>query len=208
MEIKIIIADDDALAATSIKTILEASGEVTVVGVGQNGREAVDLYFEHKPDLALLDIQMPIMNGLDAAGEIFSRDSQAKILFLTTFSDNDYIIKALSIGAKGYILKQDFDSIVPALKAVISGQSVFGRDIVAKLPNLINGGKAFSYRNYSISEKEEEIIVLVAQGLNNKEIAEQLYLSIGTVRNYLSIILDKLELRDRTQLAVFHFKNH
>jgi DNA-binding NarL/FixJ family response regulator len=205
---KIIIADDDALAAASIKTILESDSDITVSGVGQNGSEAVELYFELQPDIALLDIQMPKMNGLDAASEILSRDPKAKILFLTTFSDNDYIIKALSIGAKGYILKQDFDSIVPALKAVMSGQSVFGRDIGAKLPALLNGGKAFSYRDCGISEKEEEIIVLVAQGLNNKEIAEKSYLSIGTVRNYLSIILDKLDLRDRTQLAVFHYKNH
>jgi DNA-binding NarL/FixJ family response regulator len=205
---KIIIADDDALAAVSLKTILESGGGVIVSGVGQNGIEAVELYFKLRPDIALLDIQMPGMNGLEAANKILSDDPQAKILFLTTFSDDDYIIKALSIGAKGYILKQDFENIVPALKTVMSGQSVLGRDIVAKLPSLIHGGKKFSYRDYGISEKEEEIIVLVTQGLNNKEIAEKLYLSIGTVRNYLSIVLDKLELRDRTQLAVFHFKNH
>ena len=206
--IEIIIADDDVLAAISIKTILEAGGEIAVTGIGKNGGEAVDLYFKCHPDIALLDIQMPEINGLDAASQILSGDPQAKILFLTTFSDNDYIIKALSIGAKGYILKQDFDSIVPALKAVMSGQSVFGRDIGSKLPDLIHGGKTFSYRDYDISEKEEEIIILVSQGLNNKEIAEKLYLGIGTVRNYLSVILDKLELRDRTQLAVFHYKNH
>ena len=205
---KIIIADDDALAAVSIKTILESGGDIAVCGVGQNGSEAVDLYFKLRPDIALLDIQMPGMNGLEAANQILSDDPQARILFLTTFSDDDYIIKALGIGAKGYILKQDFDSIIPALQAVISGQSVFGRDIVAKLPSLLHGGKAFSYRDYGISEKEEEIIILVAQGLNNKEIAEKSYLSIGTVRNYLSIILDKLDLRDRTQLVVFHYRNN
>jgi DNA-binding NarL/FixJ family response regulator len=207
-KIRIIIVDDDALASASIKTILEADDDITVCSVGQNGTEAVRLYAEHQPDVALLDIQMPGMNGLDAAVEIISHDLNAKILFLTTFSDNDYIIKALSLGAKGYILKQDFDSIVPALKAVMSGQSVFGRDIGAKLPGLLHSGKAFSYRDCGITEKEEEIIVLVAQGLNNKEISEKAFLSIGTVRNYLSIILDKLDLRDRTQLAVFHYKNH
>jgi DNA-binding NarL/FixJ family response regulator len=204
---KIILADDDAIVAVSLKTIIESGGGITIAGIGYNGREAVDLYFEHCPDVALFDIQMPEMNGLEAAEKILSRDSQAKILFLTTFSDDDYIIKALNIGAKGYILKQDFESIVPALQAAVNGQSVFGRDIGAKLPNLIQSGRKFSYRGWGISEKEEEIIVLVAQGLNNKEISEKLCLSMGTVRNYLSVILEKLDLRDRTQLAVFHYKN-
>ena len=205
---KIIIADDDALVALSLKIILEADGEITVLGTGKDGAEAVELYFQLCPDIALLDIQMPKMNGLEAAGNILSNDPNAKILLLTTFSDDEYIIKALSIGAKGYILKQDFESIIPALKAVQSGQSVFGGDIVAKLPSLMQNGKKFSYRDYDINEREEEIITLVAQGQNNKEIAEKLYLSTGTVRNYLSVILEKLDLRDRTQLAVFHYKNH
>ena len=204
----IIIVDDDALVSVSLKTILEADKDITVQGIGKNGHDAVNLYLKHQPDVTLLDIQMPEMNGLEAAKEILSLDSKARILFLTTFSDNDYIIQALSIGAKGYILKQDFESINPALKAVMSGQSVFGRDIVSKLPELIHENKAFSYRDYGISEKEEEIITLTAQGLNNKEIAEQAYLSAGTVRNYLSSILDKLSLRDRTQLVVFHYQHH
>lgn len=205
---KIILADDDVLAAASLKTILESGGEAVVLGTGKNGLEAVGLYFKHRPDIALFDIQMPESNGLDAAKEILKADSDARIIFLTTFSDSEYIIKALSIGAKGYILKQDFESIIPALKAVMSGQSVFGREIVSQLPRLLHGGTAFSYRSYGVSEKEEEIIALVAQGLSNREIAEKAFLSAGTVRNYLSVILDKLELRDRTQLAVFHHKNH
>ena len=205
---KIIIADDDALVALSLKTILEASGEISVLGTGEDGARAVDMYFALGPDIALLDIQMPKMNGLDAAAKILAGDPNAKILFLTTFSDDEYIIKALSIGVKGYILKQDFESIVPALKAVQSGQSVFGGDIVSKLPSLIQNGKKFSYRDFDINEREEEIIALVAQGQNNKEIAEKLYLGAGTVRNYLSVILEKLDLRDRTQLAVFHYKHN
>jgi DNA-binding NarL/FixJ family response regulator len=128
-------------------------------------------------------------------------------LFLTTFADDEYIIKALKIGAHGYILKQNFECIIPAVKAVHIGQYVFGEDIVSKLPELLNKSEKNSFASYGINDKELEIISLVAEGLNNKEIAGKLFLSEGTVRNYLSTILDKLNLRDRTQLAVFYFKN-
>ena len=204
---KIILADDDIIVSSSLKTILEATGEIGILGIGKNGAEAVNLYQTLKPDIALLDIQMPEKNGLEAAKEILKLDQDAKVLFLTTFSDNDYIIEALSLGAKGYILKQEFAAIATALHAVQNGQSVFGTDIVSKLPTLIQDNKTFRYQDFSISDKEAEIIELVAQGLNNKEIAEEKFLSEGTVRNYLTNILDKLDLRDRTQLAVFYYKN-
>ena len=132
---------------------------------------------------------------------------QARILFLTTFLDDEYIVRALKIGAKGYILKQKFESIVPAIKAVHLGQSVFGDEIVTKLPGLLQADEAFRYADYDISEKELELISLVAKGLSNREIAQALYLSEGTVRNYLSGILEKLSLRDRTQLAVFYYQH-
>lgn len=203
----IIIADDDALVLASLKTILEADGGIHVAGTAQNGEEAVALYERLRPDIALFDIQMPVKSGLTATAEILSLYPEARILFLTTFADNEYIVEALNTGAKGYILKQDFGSIVPALQSVMSGQSVFGGAIVSRLPSLLQEGRrAFDYRANGISEREEAVIALVAQGLNNREIAQTLFLSAGTVRNYLSTILDKLDLRDRTQLAVFHLR--
>ena len=150
---------------------------------------------------------MKEMSGLEAAEQILQNHPQAKILFLTTFSDDEYIVKALNIGAKGYILKQDFEGIAPALKAVYGGQSVFGGEIVGKLPVLMQTKEAFDYEQYDIHEKEQSIIELVAEGLSNREIADKLFLSEGTVRNYISTILEKLGLRDRTQLAVFYYKN-
>ena len=134
---RVVIVDDDTFVAGALKTILESGGEVTVAGVGKDGKEAVELYHSQKPDVLLMDIRMKEMSGLEAAEEILSKDPQAKILLLTTFSDDEYIVKALKCGVKGYLLKQDYQSILPALQAVYSGQSVFGTVITAKLPVLL-----------------------------------------------------------------------
>ena len=204
---RILLVDDDFLITTALKTILEADEEIEVCGSGKSGKEAVSLYASLIPDILLMDIRMEEMDGLAASKEILSRYPQARILLLTTFLDDEYIIQALKLGAKGYLLKQDYNSIIPALKAVYSGQSVYGSEITAKLPGLLNSQKSFPWEDYHIGPRELEVIDLVAQGLSNKEIAGKLYLSEGTVRNYLSAVLGKLELRDRTQLAVFYLKN-
>lgn len=200
---RVVIVDDDTFITGALKTILETTEEITVVGVGADGREALELYHEYKPDVLLMDIRMKEMSGLEAAEKILAQDPQAKLL-LTTFSDDEYIIKALKAGVKGYLLKQDYQSILPALRAVCCGQSVFGTQIMEKLPELLMEKKQFDWLDREIGEKELQIISLVAEGLSNKEIAERLFLSEGTVRNYISSILDKLNLRDRTQLAVFY----
>lgn len=201
---KVIIVDDDQLVALSLQTILESDENIRVAACGQDGEEAVALYGKHQPDVLLMDIQMKGMSGLAAAEMILKSYPNAKILFLTTFSDDEYIIKALDIGAKGYILKQDYAGIIPALFAVEQGQSVFGGEIVSKIPVLMQQKNTFDYSMYDIGEKEQEIIALVGLGKSNREIAGELFLSEGTVRNYISTILEKLSLRDRTQLAVFY----
>ncbi len=203
----IIIVDDDFFVTTALKTILEASKKVAVLATGTDGEDAVSLYRNHHPDILLTDIQMKKKSGLEATEEILSEFPNAKILLLTTFSDDEYIVKALKLGAKGYLLKQDYESILPALEAVGSGQSVFGTEIVSKIPELLQSSSSFDYSAYGISEKEIGIIQFVADGYSNKEIASKLFLSEGTVRNYLSTILEKLELRDRTQLAVFYYQH-
>lgn len=207
----IIIVDDDQLVSISLKTILEASGNINVIEIGRNGEDAIRLYDEFVPDVLLMDIRMDKMTGLEAAALIIEKHPDAKILLLTTFSDDEYIVKAIRIGAKGYILKQDFESIAPALSAVYGGQTVFGGEIMDKIPGLfttdVSSENNTSYKDYDITEKEYEIIKLVSEGLNNKEIASELYLGEGTVRNYISNILEKLELRDRTQLACFYYNN-
>lgn len=204
---KVLIVDDDKLVCASLKIILEADKDIEVPALGYNGKMAVELYDNLRPDVLLMDIRMDTMTGLDAAETILKKHKDAKILFLTTFQDDEYIIKALNIGSKGYLLKQNFESIVPCLKAVQMGQTVFGDEIITKIPSLITDNNKLRFSNFHINEKEFDIIVQVANGLNNKEIAEKLYLSEGTVRNYISVILEKLNLRDRTQLAVFYYKN-
>ena len=204
---KIIIVDDDKLVSLSLKTILEATGEIQVLALGQNGQEAMALYQKYKPEVLLMDIRMEILSGLEAAEQILKHEPAANILFLTTFLDDEYIVRALRLGAKGYILKQNFESLLPALKAVANGQSVFGNEIITRLPDFLSKTSTFDYSTQGITEKELRIIELVAEGLSNKEIASQLFLSEGTVRNYLSSILEKLDLRDRTQLAVFYYQN-
>lgn len=203
----IVIVDDDKLVAVSLKTILESTGSVNVLAMGSCGEEAMELYSRHRPDVLLMDIRMNGMSGIEAGEKILADFPEAKILYLTTFSDDEYIIKAVLMAAKGYILKQDFESICPALETVMNGQTVFGSDVASKLPELLTNHSSFDFERYGIAEKEQEIIKQVAKGLSNKEIATLLYLSEGTVRNYISSILEKLSLRDRTQLAIFYYTN-
>ena len=204
---KVLIVDDDKLVCVSLKVILESDADIEVVALGYNGKMAIELYETLKPDILLIDIRMDTMTGLKGAEIILKKHKDAKILFLTTFLDDEYIIKALNIGSKGYLLKQNFESIIPCLKAVQAGQTVFGDEIITKIPSLITERNKLKFSDFDINEKEFEIIVKVADGLNNKEISEKLYLSEGTIRNYISTILEKLSLRDRTQLAIFYYKN-
>lgn len=201
----IVVIDDDRLVALSLKTILENTGCITVVATGNSGEDAIRLYDEVKPDVMLMDIRMEGMTGLEAGTVILKSHPEAKILYLTTFSDDEYIINALNMGAKGYILKQDFAAIAPALEAVSRGQTVFGDKIIGKLPELMKAPDSYDYEAHGITDKEREILELVAAGRSNREIANELFLSEGTVRNYLSSLLDKLQLRDRTQLAVYYY---
>ena len=208
----IIIIDDDVLVTTSLKIILEANENINIIAVGHDGSEAVELYEEHKPDLVLMDIRMKEMSGLEASEKILAYDNQAKILLLTTFNDDEYIINAINLGVKGYLLKQDYDDLLPAIKAASKGQLVLGKDINTKLTTFMNNSDIneksdFDWKQFDITEKELNIIDYISDGLNNKEIAAKLFLSEGTIRNYLSIILEKLNLRDRTQLAIFYLKN-
>ena len=204
---KLILVDDDQLVVSALKMILEALPDFEVAATANDGSEALPLYRRHRPDVLLMDIRMEKTDGLEAAASVLSEFPEARILLLTTFSDDEYIIKALRLGAKGYLLKQDYQNIAPAVRAVFSGQTVFGDEIISRIPKLMaQPPSGFDYEAHGISERELDVIRLIAEGLSNREIASRLYLSEGTVRNYLSSILDKLDLRDRTQVAVFYLR--
>ena len=192
---RLIVVDDDRLVVDSLKIILGAQPQIEVVGTGANGDDAVALHAEHAPDIALLDNQMPGRDGLSAAREILERDPAARVVFLTTFSDDEYIVSALKLGARGYLIKTDVAAIPPALAQVMDGKRVLegkaiedidfdGTGIEAGTPHR---PAAFA----SLTDREFEVAELIARGLDNKEIAATAYMGEGTVRNHISSILAK-----------------
>lgn len=209
----VLLIDDDALVTSGIQTIIEmatkqSADPIKVCAVGRNGEEALELYQAHKPDIVLMDIRMPVMDGITAGKQLLMLEPDARLIYLTTFLEDDYIVDALRLGAKGYLMKTDFDSLLPAFDAVMQGQRVFGDEIVAKIPDYIESGRnAPKAAMPALTDTESRLVYWLAEGLNNKEIAEQMHFSEGTIRNYLSIILEKLNLRDRTQLAIYYYKN-
>lgn len=218
--LNLIIVDDDPIVCSSLKAIVELTtrqdpeGEMQVIALGHDGGEAVRLYRKLRPDLIVLDIRMEPVGGIEACQEIMTLDPEAKVLFLTTFPDEEYIVEALRLGAKGYLMKSSAESIVPALRAIAQGQRVFGNEIVAKMvvgknqqPDSQDLEEAKAHSIFrELTPTEWELVRLVAEAKNNKEIAAALHFSEGTVRNYLSTILTKLDMRDRTQLAVSYYK--
>jgi DNA-binding NarL/FixJ family response regulator len=210
MPIRVVLIDDDKLITMSLKMILEHDSGIEVVSCGTDGSDALHMYEQHKPDIVLMDIRMKETDGLAAGRQLLASCPQARVLYLTTFADDEYLIQALRMGARGYILKQDYESLVPAVQSVVSGQSVYGDDIAARIPDLLSDHNMardyLDWQQYELRDREQELVKLIAEGLNNKEIAAKLYLGEGTVRNTLSIILDKLQLRDRTQLAIWYYK--
>ena len=215
---RIAIVDDDPIVCQSLETILTATGTADVLWSANDGGAAIRRYFEspeNHPDILLIDIQMPGMNGLDAAREILTKDPAARILFLTTFSDQAYIEQAMRLGTKGYLIKQDVAASAPALHAVMAGQVVLGAEVLGKLtertPDPADSDDSRDTADSSeglLGEREREITALVAEGLDNRDIAARLFLSEGTVRNRISAILDKLGLTNRTQLAILWLNAH
>ena len=196
---KILMVDNDLLVLNALSTILGKSGYEIVLAT-TDSKKAIETYKENKIDVVILDIRMKEVNGVDVAIEILEYDKDAKIMLLTTFNDRDDIIRALNKGVLGVILKDNVASLIPAIESVKLGNKILDNEL--KLQSLFNTTKK-DFEN--LTQKEIEIIEQIAKGLSNKEISEKLFLSEGTVRNYISGILEKLELRDRTQLAIYYY---
>ena len=206
--LKVLIVDDDALIREGLKILLEIEADVQVVGTASNGQEALEMCRKEKPELVLMDIRMPVMDGVLGTRLIKSHFQDIKVVILTTFKDDEYIKEALKSGAEGYILKnQPADSIIESLRAVSKGNIVLEREVAHALSAMLKEGKKAAPEHLDIFQRELGILKLVGEGLSNREIAERLNLSEGTTRNYVTGLLEKLGFRDRTQLAIFYIRN-
>ena len=203
--------------------MIETAPDLRVTGEAANGREAVDLLAMRAFDLVILDIRMPEMDGVTAAQRIITRDPEQKVLFLTTFNDDEYALKALRLGVRGYLLKNaDADKLIASIRSVLAGGLPLEDQVAAKVvPRLLRGaGGAGAPGSVGadptagesptagepLTERELSVMRLVGHGRSNAEIAAELGISQGTVKNVVSAVLDKLDLRDRTQLAIYAVK--
>lgn len=211
--VKIMIADDQQLIRESLKIILDSDPDFEVVKVVGSGQEVLDALKTESVDIILMDVRMPNMSGVDCTRIVKKEYPNIKVIILTTFDDDEYIYDALKYGASGYLLKGcSLEELSTAIHNVLSGGACFNPNVAGKVAQffsqMANSHTEVSFdgeeKEYDFSDTEQKIIAQIGHGYSNKEIAQKLGFSEGTIRNYLSVILDKLELRDRTQLAIWY----
>ncbi|MBD2296075.1 response regulator transcription factor [Anabaena sphaerica FACHB-251] len=206
--IKVLLVDDQGLIRQGLKALLELETDLEIVGEAENGEVAINLVEQLHPDVVLMDIRMPIMDGVAATREIQTRFPTTKVLVLTTFDDDEYVKAALQNGAMGYLLKDTpSEELAVAIRAVDKGYSQLGPGIVTKLltqfpPTARNPTPSVPPNLTELTPREKEVLYLIATGASNREIAQELYISEGTVKNHVTNILSRLNLRDRTQAAI------
>lgn len=208
---RIMIVDDQDIVRQGLKVMLEQDENISVVHEAENGKEAIEILEKnHLIDLILLDVRMPLMNGMEATRMIKARWPKIKILILTTFNDEQYALETLKDGASGFLLKTaDSERLIRAVYSTMKDGLPIQEEVAAKvIPKLLKRERQEEEVPADLTERELAIIKLVGEGKANKEIAEELYLSVGTVKNHVTTILQKVHLRDRTQLAIFAVKNN
>jgi len=207
--IRVIICDDQAVVREGLEMILESDSEIKVVGLAEDGLKAIELASEMNPDLVLMDLNMPGMNGIQATREISKQMTEVKILVLTTFGEDEWVFDAVRSGADGYLLKgTSRQELLAAVKGTVEGASYIDPSIGGKLLSQVakSSKKISTNLSVDLSKREIEILKLIAQGFSNADVAKKLHLTKGTVRNYMSSILSKLDVSDRTQAAVLAIK--
>ena len=203
--IRIIIVDDQMLIREGLMTILDLEDDLEIVALARDGEEGCKLTDEHKPDIVLMDIQMPNMDGLTALKYIKSKYPTIHVLILSTFLDENYIVEAMSRGASGYLLKDiDSDKMIESIRDMMKGQLILPASVASKIVNrLLEDSRLIHNLNWheslNLTDREKEIALLLSQGYGNKEIESTLYISSGTVRNYISAIYQKLEVVNRNE---------
>jgi len=212
-KIKVLIADDEKLIREGLKIILNANSDISVVGTSENGEAAIEFCKKEQVDVILMDIRMPVCDGVRATKIIKSEFPGIKILVLTTFKDDEYIFDAMKFGANGYILKDtSYDVIIDAIKSVYKGNVVVNPEVASLMVKSIAKNPENDLESikdkYKLTDRQIEIIICIGSGLSNKEIAEKQYVTEGTVKNHITEILSKLEMRDRTQIAIFALKKN
>src|ERR671911_195448 len=203
--IRVLIADDHPLFREGMRGRLDRVADVAVVGEAASGDEAVELAHRLEPHVILMDIKMPGLNGIEATREIQQASPQIGILVLTMFEDDDSVLAAMRAGAKGYLLKDSGgEGVVHAIRAVASGEAVFGPGVAERIMGFFSAPRLDTPQRVfpELTDREEEILSLVAQGKSNQEIARQLFVSLKTVRNHVSNILVKLQVADRAQAVI------
>jgi DNA-binding NarL/FixJ family response regulator len=209
--IRVLICDDQWIVCEGLEAILDADPELDVVGIAQNGAEALEKIAENPPDVVLMDLKMPVMNGVQATRKISEQYPEVKVLVLTTYDSDEWVFDAIRGGAVGYLLKgTPHTDLVAAVKGTAAGESHVDPNVAGKLLSHVarRGAPSADTRLLEqLSDRELEVLRLVARGLSNAEIANRLYLSPGTVRNYVSAILGKLDVADRTQAAVLALRH-
>jgi len=202
---KILLCDDQLVIRDGLEKLLNLEKDFQIIGTAEDGLEAIEIAVQKQPDLILMDLKMPIMNGIEATREIHAKFPEIKILVLTTYDDDEWVFDAIRAGASGYLLKDTSrQKIVEAIRGTMEGKSFIDPSIAGKLLNHVTNKQTqpTSMLIDKLTERELEVLRLIAKGVNNSDIAAQLHLSEGSVRNRVSVILEKLNITDRTQAAV------
>jgi len=212
-KITLIIADDHMLIREGLKQLLELEGDISVVAQAGNGQEAIEKTLEYKPDILLLDINMPEINGIDVLRRLKDVGANTKVIILTIHDDKEYLFATMKIGADGYILKDsDANSLIRAIRDVNSGRTYIQPNLAKMMVDELNykdeESNGMLKKIRSLTKREYEVLTLIAEGLNNKDIADKLFISEKTVKNHVSSIFKKIGVNDRIQAAIFAFKNN